>query len=250
VKFVAESAISITRRIASVEGRSARMALWAEFARRRPSPEVARALDTVIRRTAAGDPVATAAYLPLLDLPGFLALVGASKLASVLLAARATEGDGCLLLLEHPGSRKVAEEPGPPPDPLIERLTLGHRKAAARGMRGPTLDRILRDPDPRVVLEVLRNTHVRHSEVLAMASRRPSPEALFWALARSETWIRTRPIRRAIALNPYAPPRLAAAVVVTLAQPDWREMAAEPGLHRAVRDAAELAIGWRRSAGG
>jgi hypothetical protein len=193
-----------------------------------------------------GDPDATVAYLPLLDLPRFSELAGPDRLAAVLLEARAAASEGCVLLLEYPGPSRDSGDLAAPPDPLIERLSLGHRKTAARGVRGPTLDRILQDPDPRVVEELLRNPRLRESEVLAIAARRPSLERVFWSLARCERWIQRPAVRRAVALNPYAPPRLAAAVVVTLGERDLLDIAGEAGLHPAVRDAALLVTEWRR----
>jgi hypothetical protein len=240
--------LGLIGRIASVEGRVARLTLWAEAVRSGPATEAAVAIGAAVQRAGARDPVATVAYLPLLDLPGLAERAGSGRLAAVLMAAREGNVDGCLLLLEHPGPSRTSRQIGPPPDPAIEALTLGHRKALARGRRCPILDRVLKDPDPRVVAEILRNPRLREFEVLAIASRRPCPEEVFWSLARAENWIRRPAVRQAMALNPYSPPQLAVALVVLLPDPELREIAKTEGLHPAVRSGALEVLSWREGA--
>lgn len=232
------------RRIASIEGRDARLALWAEALVRLDPAEAARELDLAVRGVWAGDSWALAAYLALVDLPSISDRTGPGRLAAVLEAARDDDLAACLLLLEDPGRRKATESLGPPPDPVVESLTLGHRKTAARGPRNPLLDRLLKDPDARVVAELLRNPRLREVEVLAIASRRPCPDGVFWHLARSEVWLRRPPVRRAVVQNPYAPPRLAVPLLVTLSRLDVAEIAEQEGLHPGVRAGAREVLGW------
>jgi hypothetical protein len=236
------------RRIASVPGREARLGLWAEALQGLSAQQGAELLDRLVQAASMRDPEAVSAYLPLLDQPGFTSRVGAGRLSDILLAARDADLAACLLLLEDPGRRSLAERLGPPPDPVVEALTLGHRKAAARGLRSPLLERILKDPDPRVIREALRNPRLREQEVLAIASRRPCPEEVFWLLVRSEVWIARLPVRRAVTLNPFAPPRLAAALLPTLLAPDLNEIWCDPSSLAGLRDAAAHVLAWRRSA--
>jgi FXSXX-COOH protein len=234
------------RRLAAVPGDEARRALWAEALETLPAAVAAHVLDRVVREAARRRPEAVAAYLPLLDLPALAERVGPGALAAILAAAQAEEREGCLLLLEYGGAPAARGDVGPPPDPLLESLTLGHRKTAARGPRSSVLDRVLRDPDPRVVGEVLRNPRLREGEVLAIASRRPCPEAVFWLLPRRSGWLRRPAVQRAVVQNPYAPPRLAAALCPLLRDPDLEEVANDEGLHPAVREGALLVLSWRR----
>lgn len=239
------------RRIASVEGWPSRLALWGElFSVRGGESAAADLLDEAVRGAARRDAEATRAYLPLLDLDALTSRVGPGRLADVLHAARLGARDAALLLLEHPGAPLGPERIGPPPDPVLDTLSLGHRKTAARGPRAPLLERILKDPDPRVVAEVLRNPRLREAEVLVIASRRPSPAEVFHLLARSEPWISRPSVRAAIAQNPYAPTRLAVAMVVLLPDPLLREIAHEEGLHPGVRDGALSVLRWRSEAPG
>jgi hypothetical protein len=239
----------LIRRISAVEGRQSRLALWGEALRALPPEDAAGSLDRAVRRAALRDSRAWAAFLPLLDLPALKERVGPGRLSAVLLAAREADQEGALLLLEHPGPALGRSQLGPPPDPVLETLSLGHRRAAARGPRKPLLDRILKDPDVRVVAEVLRNPRLRESEVLAIASRRPCPEPVFRLLVRAESWIRRPAVQVALVQNPFAPPQLAAVLTALLADPVLSEVSSERGLHPAVRDGALRVLAWRREVG-
>lgn len=240
---------ALIRRIAAVEGRESRLALWSEALQALAPAEAAGSLDEVVRRAALRDSPTWAAFLPLLDLPALEERVGPDRLSSVLLAAREADREGALLLLEYPGPPLARPQLGPPPDPVLETLSLGHRRAAARGPRKPLLDRILKDPEPKVVAEVLRNPRLREAEVLAIASRRPCPEPVFRLLARAEGWIRRPAVRVAVVHNPFAPPQLAAGLTPLLSDPPLSEVSNEDGLHPAVRDGARLVLAWRRQGG-
>lgn len=241
---------SLLRRLASVEGEEVRRALWAEALSSLDPAEAARVLDRVARQAALRRPEAVSAYLALLNLPALVERVGPGPMAGILAAAQTGGLEGCLLLLEYRGPPAAPEDLGPPPDPLLDTLTLGHRKTAARGPRSSVLDRILRDPDPRVVGEILRNPRLREAEVLAIASRRPCTEAVFSLLVRTGAWLRRPAVQRAVVRNPFAPPRLAAALAPLLRDPELEEIAKDEGLHPAVRDGALLVLAWRREAGG
>jgi len=237
------------RHLTAVPGLGPRRALWGEYLRRGPAP-AARRLEGVVVGAATGRPAAVVAYLPLVDLPSLVAAAGPGALGNVLLAARELGLPGCQLLLEHPGPPVAAPGLGPPPDPLLETVSLGQRKAVARGRRSALLERLLADPDPRVVREVLRNPRLREWEVVAIASRRPCPAAVFELLVASETWVLRPAVRRAIVQNPYAPPQLAIALAVLLSAPELAEVCERERLHPALRDGAGQLLEWRRGAVG
>ena len=236
------------RRLAAVPGVGLRRALWGEALRQREAAAAATLVDGVVVRTALREPAAIAAYLPLVDLPGVAVTAGPGVLGAVLLAARQLELPGCQLLLEHPGAAAAPERLGPPPDPALDTLTLGRRKTVARGRRSPLLERLLADPDPRVVREVLRNPRLREWEVVAIASRRPCPGAVFQLLAASETWVQRPAVRSAMVFNPHAPTRLAVALAVLLNAPELEAVAEREQLHPALRDGAVEILTWRRGA--
>ncbi len=233
------------RRVAAVEAAGARLALWVELFRSEPPERAARLLAQVVEAVARRVPGSVPAYLPLLRLETLSARTGAARMAAVLDAARSLSLAGAEFVLEFHGPPARGGELGPPPDPVLEAYSLGHRKTLARGPRNPLMERVLRDPDPRVVREVLRNPRVREAEVVAIASRRPCPEAVFHRIAESEAWIRRPAVQRAILRNPYAPPRLAVALLVLQPSGVLGEVAKEKGLHPAVREGALEVLAWR-----
>ncbi len=235
------------RRMAAVDGRSARLALWAEAAAGLPPEETARRIEQATRAAALRTPGSTGAYLALLDLPELGRRAGPGSLARVLAAATDLELEAALLVLEHPGPAAPPTAEALPPDPVLDTLSLGLRKALARGPRTPLLDRLRTDPDPRVVREVLRNPRLREAEVLAIASRRPSPAQIAWLLVRTGGWLNRPAVQRALVWNPYTPPRLAASLAVLLPDPELKRIAREEGLHPAVREGALGVLGWRRT---
>lgn len=238
------------RHLTAVPGLGLRRALWGECLRRGPATAAARRLEGVVMGAAVGQSAAVAAYLPLVDLPSLVAAAGARALGNVLLAARKLDLPGCQLLLEHPGPPVVSPGLGPPPDPLLETVSLGQRKTVARGRRSPLLERLRADPDPRVVREVLRNPRLREWEVVAIASRRPCPVPVFQFLTAGETWVLRPAVRRAIVQNPYAPPQLAVALAVLATTPELAEVVETERLHPALRAGAVQFLKWRGAAAG
>lgn len=224
---------------------SVRLALWCEALSKGSAIDAAMLVDCVAR-AARKDSQALAAWLGLVDFPSVLERVGAGRLHEVLEEAEHGDLAACALAFGHHGKRPVDDELGPPPDPVVDRLSLGHRKTAVRGGRSQLLERLLKDPDPSVVAEALKNPRLREREVVAIATRRPCPEKVFWHLAGAPQWMARGAVRRAVVLNPYAPPRLSAMLLVGLTEPELRFASEQEGLHRAVREGALKVLEWER----
>ncbi len=117
-------------------------------------------------------------------------------------------------------------------------LTLGERKTLARKPDRKLLDRALRDAHPDVISEVLRNSRLTELDVARMcAGAHVRPEVLARVLAAPKWAARVR-VRRAIALNPAAPPVLALALVAMLDRADLRELAENEKIAASVRNRA------------
>ncbi len=84
-------------------------------------------------------------------------------------------------------------------------LSLGQRKFLARGHDRFTLDRLLRDPHPAVIRNILINPRITESDVVRLAARRPTYPDIQVEIIESLRWS-TRPrVRLAIVENPYTP---------------------------------------------
>ena len=84
-------------------------------------------------------------------------------------------------------------------------LTLGERKSLARRPDRDTLERLLRDPHPDVIRQLLANPRVTEEDVLSIAARRPCRPDVLTEIARAPRWAHRPRIRLALVLNPDTP---------------------------------------------
>lgn len=120
--------------------------------------------------------------------------------------------------------------------------TLGRRKSLARTARGDLLLRILDDPHPAVVKNALMNPSVTEPLAVRVASRRPAPAEVLDVVGESR--FANRPaVRRALALNPDCPPRLAVRFLSSVVMDELEEVVRSPGLAAEVVNAAQLLLG-------
>jgi hypothetical protein len=104
----------------------------------------------------------------------------------------------------------------PPPDasPVPDygngrELTVGERRSLARRPSRTAFDKLLADPHPLVIRQLLENPRLTEDDVIRIAARRPvRPEAVT-AIARSERWLKRPRVRLTILLNPGSPPDVA-----------------------------------------
>ena len=131
----------------------------------------------------------------------------------------------------------------------MEHLTLGQRRALSRTGKKDDLDRLLSDPDPVVIGNLLDNPRLMERDVLKIASRRPGSPAIMKVLAGHRKWSKRYPVRRALAANPYTPPRIAIALLEFLMARDLKEISADDTLHPQVRLSAGERLGERGESG-
>jgi len=131
-------------------------------------------------------------------------------------------------------------------DREMRALTLGERKAMARGRNADVLARLAQDHDPAVVKNLLENPRCTEREALLAASRRPARAAVLQEVFRSRKWGVNRRVRKALAQNPYSPPALAVQALSLLAAQDLREISADATLASEVRVQARLLLAQRK----
>lgn len=121
------------------------------------------------------------------------------------------------------------------PDPVIGQLTLGHKKMLARRVDGDRIARFAMEPDARVIRELLLNPRLTEEMVVRIAARRPARVPVLMEIWRARKWCVNRNVRRALAMNPYAPPEIALKVLPQLARADLATIAGDGALHPDVR---------------
>ena len=124
---------------------------------------------------------------------------------------------------------------------------VGFRISLARQPVARVLDRLLFDPDARVVRTILGNPRLTEADVVKLAaSRRAAPEVLE-VIAQEERWITRYPVKVALANNPATPLRVVLGLLPYLLHQDLRAVAA--GSSRAeVREQASSLLSQRPGA--
>jgi len=160
-------------------------------------------------------------------------------LAEVYRLAREEENDGVarLLMITKP-QRGPVEPESVHGDLELSQLTLGERKFLARGHDRVRLDRLLLDPEPSVVRNLLRNPHLTEQDVIRLAARRPTRTEIQKEIHASRWGSRYR-IRVALVCNPYTPTDLSLKLVGFLLRKDLRAVRNDGNLHELVREEAK-----------
>ena len=124
-------------------------------------------------------------------------------------------------------------------------VELGRRVAMARRQDRDTLDRLMRDPEPKVTRVLLDNPRLVERDVVLMAARRPvDPEALL-VIFRHPRWLTQPQVKLALAANPHLPSDAALALLPFLTAAQLRGIARDEHIATAVRMIADrLAINW------
>ena len=120
----------------------------------------------------------------------------------------------------------------------MEFITLGQRRALSKSGVKDILDRLLSDPDPMVIGNILNNPRITEREVLKIASKRPNSPRLLKLLACHRRWSKRYNVLKAIALNPYTQPRISIALLEELLMQDVRLVSTDNTVHPQVRHAA------------
>jgi hypothetical protein len=134
--------------------------------------------------------------------------------------------------------------PGRLPEPCVSTHRASRWAASPLKRRARWLfpvDRILAHPDPQVVKELLHAPALRLPEALAIASRRPTSDAIVNEITRSLRWIARVEVREALVANPFVRPRVALVLLPTILSPARRALgrgAVHPLVRRAAADAS------------
>ena len=121
---------------------------------------------------------------------------------------------------------------------------VGYRIALARRAVAGVLERLLFDPDARVVRILLGNPRLTEVEVVKLAaSRRAAPDALE-AIAQDHGWIARYPVKVALANNPVTPTRIVLGLLPYLLRQDLRALSVSTA-RDAVRDQARTLLARR-----
>ncbi len=127
----------------------------------------------------------------------------------------------------------------------MEMITLGQRRSLSKSGVKDTLDRLLSDPDPMVIGNILNNPRITEREALKIASKRPNSARILKLLACHRRWSKRYSVIKAVALNPYTQPRISIALLEELLTQDLRLVSTDNTVLPQVRHAAREIVSHR-----
>lgn len=158
------------------------------------------------------------------------------ELIEGLYAAAAEHGDDLLKgLLRSPATEQSMADPAAALPRAIGEIPLGVRRSLAKGTEKHMLERLLLDPDERVMRHLLDNPRITEEDVIRIASRRPIPGSTLSEIAQNRRWASRRRVRVALARNPYCPTDVALRILGSLPLPELRELGSDGTLHDEIR---------------
>lgn len=188
-----------------------------------------------------------AALVPLVaDLRTLTEALGQKAMAAIVQVARATGRGGLVRLLAAQAARRSYDdtpEAGGSSGPSS--LPLGWRTQLGRTGSRDTMDRLVYDQEPGVIENLLKNPRCTEREVLRVAAHRPTSAKVLAVVFRHPTWSQRYPVKRALALNPYAAPAQAIGLLPSLLTQDLELIARDETLHADVSRAAATLLAAR-----
>lgn len=178
---------------------------------RTPSRDAALALERLCEASERSDPRARETVLALA-----LLFAGAADELFVTRLRADAEAQHLLSLgrLLRPGREPIRSTPPPGEAPVPDygggrELTVGERRSLARVPNRRAFEKLLSDPHPLVIRQLLENPRLTEDDVLRIVTRRPLRTEAVTTIARAERWLKRPRVRLAILLNPGSPPSIA-----------------------------------------
>jgi hypothetical protein len=84
-------------------------------------------------------------------------------------------------------------------------LTVGERKSLARRPNRRAFDKLLADPHPLVIRQLLENPRLTEDDVVRMVARRPARLEVLETIAQNGRWLSRPRVRLAVLFNPGSP---------------------------------------------
>jgi hypothetical protein len=189
-----------------------------------PVADAARQLNALCEESERSNPDAREAHLALA-----LAVISLGECATVD-ALRKVAQTARLFSLERMLRRGpaplAAQEPSVPDYGAGRELTLGERKSLARRPNRQSFEKLLGDPHPLVIRQLLKNSKLVENDVVKLVTRRPLAPAVIQEIAQAPTWLCRRRVRMSILLNPGSPASVTMPLLGVSTRTELREIVA------------------------
>ena len=121
---------------------------------------------------------------------------------------------------------------------VLEYLTLGEKRSLARTKERDVLNRLLYDPHPLVVRNVLENPRLTEHDVIKIVSKRPNHEQALRTIYLNDKWLSSYQVKLALSKNPYTPVNIALGLLFFLKIQDLAEIARDRTIHEVIKKTA------------
>jgi hypothetical protein len=125
---------------------------------------------------------------------------------------------------DAPSSGRSRSEPPIPDYGAGRELTVGERRSLARSNNRKVLEKLLRDPHPLVLRQLLGNPRLTEDDVVRLAARRPLHRAIIETLSESPRWLRRPRVRLTLLLNPGTPEGMSMPLLAVCTRPELLEV--------------------------
>lgn len=216
---------SLTRVLLSLPDVELRVAWFRELLSRLPPDQAATLLDALCEDSERLDPAAREAVLALAVL-----FAGLGK-CELLERLREEAAGRKLLSLDRMlrrappcAAEQRAHEPPVPDYGTGRELTVGERKSLARRPSRRSFEKLLRDPHPLVIKQLLQNPKLTEDDVVRLAAYRPARAETLAEIARLPRWLSRPRVRLALMLNPGTPDHVAVPLLAACTRSELREV--------------------------
>jgi hypothetical protein len=153
---------------------------------------------------------------------------------------------GSLLCLERmlrrgpqamPAERNADELPVPDYGTGRE-LTVGERRSMARRPSRGDIARLVLDPHPMVIAQLLTNPKLVEDDVIALVARRPARVEVLGEVVCNVRWLARTRIRMGLIQNPGTPPSMTTPLLPLCTGPELRDITRSPSISVRLRVAA------------
>lgn len=224
----------LMNRLVALADPELRLHRFGEHLTARPADEAAWVVAYVHEQVACGDDTAQCVALGLLGTGRLARVLPTERLERVAAHLRARGHASAAMFRDDSvlGAPSQGEEVGPrPTEPVGYRISLARRALCS------VLERLLLDPDPRVVRVVLGNPRLTEADVVKLAASRRANAEVLEVVAQDDRWVVRYPVKVALANNPGTPTRVVLGLLPYLMQQDLHEVS-ESATRPEVRDHA------------
>ena len=226
----------LVHQLSSVSDPTLQVYSFGQKLREMPAREGAMILDQVCRRREEGALLFEETHLHLLAKEALLEVLGEAKAASLIRELRFLGLEDTLrYLTQDPPNLRFERGHA---DYRRPRESLGLRISLARRTTPRIIERLIHDPDQKVIQTILENPRLTEAEVLKISSSLRTPPSILATIAHNQRWICRYKVKLSLAYNPNAPLRVSMGLLPLLLRKDLADIAQVQALPEPVRGKA------------